>query len=240
MTPHHRRHLLVLAAGAGRRVGESVPKQFLTDRDGVTILQHTLQRALERVRWDSIVVAVPADRCAAARALFVDHVLPPLTVVAGDAQRMNSLRNALESIPDAPDDICVVHDGVRPCTPPAMFSAVVARLRDTSIAACWPASPIRDTVLVSTGPDAWGTSPPGDSMIAATPIAIRRHALGAALSGDVPLSEILISRILEARVTWSTVENSWWNFKVTTAADLAMARELLSARARCALRGDEQ
>lgn len=223
-------HLLLLAAGQGQRVGEAIPKQYLTDRRGVTILEHTLRRAVDSLAWQSIVVAAPTQDVERTQALLDGVTSAPLLVVAGAPDRMDSLRNALAVVPDDPEAICVMHDGVRPCTPPALFSSVVERLQAADADACWPASALRDTLLERTSDMAWQVVPPSRSLVAATPIAVRRGALDRALASDDAIaSSILIDRLTRIGARWTSVENSSWNFKVTTPDDVTLARALVDS-----------
>lgn len=222
-------HLLLLAAGRGLRVGESVPKQYLTDRWGTTILQHTLRRATDAIDWDSIVVATPPDHVLSTRKLLASMGATSVTVVGGASDRMDSLRHALDAVPDVPDSVCVVHDGVRPLTPPVIFASVLTQIRENCYDASWPASPSRDTVLARMTNAQWEVAPTERVLIASTPIAVRRNILAQALERDSPVEGILIDRLIRMGVKWTTVENSLWNFKVTTSNDLEVARELLNS-----------
>lgn len=211
-------------------MGGSVPKQYLTDARGVAILRHALERAIDAVAWDSIVVAAPNQWVEYTQALLAGLCDARLLVVPGSPDRMDSLRQALATVPDRPDAVCVMHDGVRPCTPPELFRSVITRVESREFDACWPASVSRDTVLRSAAGPEWAVIPASQLLIAATPIATRHHVLARAISGEAVVDGILIDRLIRTGVTWTHVENSWWNFKVTTPGDVDLARKILDAQ----------
>jgi len=220
-------HLVILAAGRGHRVGEGTPKQFLDDGRGVTLLEHAVRRACEARRWDSVVVAAPEGHVDRTYDLLDGACADTRVVVAGAPDRMDSLRRALAAVPDLPGSMCVIHDGVRPATPPSLFVAVMAPVLAGEADACWPASAPRDTVLLSNADGDWSVTSARQASLAATPIALRREVLARALVGESPVQGILIDRLTHLGVTWTTVENSSWNLKVTTRDDLDVARILL-------------
>lgn len=107
-------HALVPAAGAGRRMGAALPKQYLSLR-GRTLAEHTMARLLSLASIDRVVVAVAAD----------DPwwpTLPPVshrrveTVTGGDT-RAESVRCGLEALLGVAGehDWVLVHDMARPC-----------------------------------------------------------------------------------------------------------------------------
>ena len=134
---------LVPAGGMGVRLGARVPKQYLAV-GGVPILVHTL-RVLARARaLSGTIVAVPADRVEGTRALLSRHRVPRvLAVVAGGAERQDSVWNALQASPPDAGWI-VVHDAVRPFFAPGLVDAVLGAAREHGAATCGLA--VRETV----------------------------------------------------------------------------------------------
>lgn len=105
---------LVPAAGAGRRMGGELPKQYLTLR-GRTLAEQTLARLLALGRIERVVVAVAAD----------DPYWPSLpparhhrvTTVTGGASRAASVLAGLDAVAEeaGDSDWVLVHDMARPC-----------------------------------------------------------------------------------------------------------------------------
>ena len=229
---HERKfHLVVLAAGSGTRAGAGAPKQFALDDQGISLLHHSLARATRSVRWDSITIAVPRARLGTAERTIESLALAGARVVAGGARRIDTLRLSIAAVEGSDQDVCVVHDGVRPFTPPDLFVRVTSALSDQAVDACWPMSSARDTAVFASRSQGPTVIPADEVSIAATPIAIRFGALVRALEADTPLQDILIDRILRTGARWTHVENPWWNLKVTTSADMDAVLHLLNRNA---------
>ncbi|HKA62724.1 MAG TPA: 2-C-methyl-D-erythritol 4-phosphate cytidylyltransferase [Methylomirabilota bacterium] len=135
-------YAIVPAGGLGSRMGSRRPKQYL--RLGrAPILVATL-RALARTRGlVGIVVAVPEVHVAATRRLLARQRVPRiLDVVAGGADRQESVWRALQRVPERARWV-VVHDGVRPF----IDAGVVERVRAAAAGgAATCGMPVRETV----------------------------------------------------------------------------------------------
>jgi len=135
-------YAIVPAGGLGARMGSRRPKQYLRLRS-VPILVATL-RALAGARsLDGIVVAVPSAHVEATRRLLARRRVPKiLDVVAGGADRQESVWRALLRIPEDARSI-VVHDAVRPFITAALVERVLAAAAGGA-ATC--GVPVRETV----------------------------------------------------------------------------------------------
>lgn len=105
---------VVPAAGVGRRMGADLPKQYLALR-GRPVIEHTLARLLSYRRIAGICVAIGEDDAFWPQTTYADH--PDVTVVAGGAERCDSVINALRGLASRADrgDWVLVHDAARPC-----------------------------------------------------------------------------------------------------------------------------
>src|SRR5262249_16423184 len=95
-------HALIVAAGRGTRFGGPLPKQYC-QVGGAAVLRRTAMAFLAHPQLSSVRVAInPADE-----ALYADAVrgLSVGPAVAGGASRQESVRNLLEALDAAPDDI---------------------------------------------------------------------------------------------------------------------------------------
>jgi 2-C-methyl-D-erythritol 4-phosphate cytidylyltransferase len=132
---------VVPAAGSGERLAAGVPKAFF-DLDGRTLVERAVRGLLESGVVDRVVVAVPADRTGQAKLILGREA----TVVAGGANRSESVGRALAAVADAEEpDFVLVHDAARALTPPALVIRVVEALR-AGHSAVVPALPLSDTV----------------------------------------------------------------------------------------------
>jgi 2-C-methyl-D-erythritol 4-phosphate cytidylyltransferase len=123
-------------------MGARRPKQYL--RLGRTPILVATLRALGRTRGlAGIVVAVPEAHVAATRRLLArDRVPKILDVVAGGADRQESVWRALQRVPEQARWV-VVHDAVRPF----IDGAVVERVRAAAAGgAATCGMPVRETV----------------------------------------------------------------------------------------------
>jgi 2-C-methyl-D-erythritol 4-phosphate cytidylyltransferase len=138
--------VLVPAAGRGERLGPGAPKA-LRELGGVPLLVHALRRLAAASCVGHISVAAPPDGTAGVRALL-EPVLAGtgvgLSVVAGGAERPQSVAAALAAVP-AGYGIILVHDAARAFAPPALVDRVADAVR-AGHPAVIPVLPVVDTV----------------------------------------------------------------------------------------------
>ncbi|MFG1784784.1 2-C-methyl-D-erythritol 4-phosphate cytidylyltransferase [Rhodococcus oryzae] len=210
---------LVPAAGRGERLGEGIPKAFVTLR-GVSMLRLAVEGLIESGVVDRVVVIVPADRIDSVRAELPEGV----DVVAGGAERTDSVRAGLAAAGDA--DLLLVHDAARALTPPPLIARVVAELRAGRDAVV-PALPVSDTIkTVDLLGAVTGTPERSELRAVQTPQGftadLLRRAYAAADSlatDDAGLVERIGGRV-------RTIVGDPLAFKITTPLDLALARAL--------------
>ncbi len=132
---------IIVAAGAGRRMGAGVPKQFLP-LAGRSLLDRTLRNVWGAPCVDGIVLALPADLPAEAKQAYLS--LPKvISVVDGGPERQDTVRNGLASLP-AGTEIVLVHDAARPFASRDLFARCAERAREHGAAV--PVVPVSDTV----------------------------------------------------------------------------------------------
>jgi 2-C-methyl-D-erythritol 4-phosphate cytidylyltransferase len=132
---------VVPAAGSGERLAAGVPKAFF-HLEGRTLVERAVSGLLESGVVDRVVVAVPADRTDQAKLILGREA----TVVAGGANRSESVSRALAAFADAEEpNFVLVHDAARALTPPGLVVRVVEALR-AGHSAVVPALPLSDTV----------------------------------------------------------------------------------------------
>jgi 2-C-methyl-D-erythritol 4-phosphate cytidylyltransferase len=209
---------LLVAAGAGERLGEERPKAFVKLGE-LPLLAEPLRRLDESDWIDAIVVAVPADW--EEPAILLAEELSASKVVAavrGGATRAESVRAALAEVPD--DALVVlVHDAARPLLSEDVLERVLAPLSEG-----WdgvvPGVPIVDTVKTVSGEAVTGTLSREKLIAVQTPQAFLASKLREAYAGDLA-GATDCSSLVEARggrVKW--VEGDLRLLKVTTNADL--------------------
>ena len=200
---------MIVAAGTGVRFGG--PKQ-LVEIGSSTALDMAIDAALSVS--DGIVVVAPAE--------MVHQLRRPGTVtIPGGATRAESVRCGLEAVP-AQAEVILVHDAARPLATPALFKRVVDALAAGEEAVV-PIVPVVDS-LKKLGEDGSLHSISREKMFAAqTPQGFRAqvlravHAAGIETTDDGGAAEAMGFRV-------GSVDGEQTNLKITTAADLLVAR----------------
>ena len=114
--------VVIAAGGTGRRMARDTPKQYLL-LEGEPLLLRSLRPFLQNPAVEWAIVALPAEDATDPPAwLAVDD---RITVVAGGAERGDSVRSALEAVPEAAD-VVLVHDAARPLVRQSVIDRTIA------------------------------------------------------------------------------------------------------------------
>jgi 2-C-methyl-D-erythritol 4-phosphate cytidylyltransferase len=224
-------HVLVPAAGSGHRVGSDTKKQYLELGDQPVLVQ-TLSRLAALSQITAIHLIVPEADVAFCREDLVERYrLEKIGgIIVGGTERQDSVRNGLEACGAASQDVILIHDGVRPFFPQEQIGPLVqlAAVEGAALLAI----PAQDTIKEVF-----------DGRV--------RSTLDRSLLWQVQTPQaFLCERILEAHrrayangyvgtddaslIEWcgwpvAILAGHSYNFKITTPADLAMARALLAS-----------
>lgn len=234
---------IVAAAGRGERMAAGTPKCLLS-LGGRPLVAHALMALEDCPAVGDVVVVAPPGLEAA----VVEQAVRPFglgkvrAVVPGGAERRDSVGRGLDallSVIAAADavEVVVVHDGARPLARPELFARVVEAARRAGAAVA--ALPVADTIKRVDARGAVATVPRAGLWAAQTPQAFHldllRRAHGAATgaaAGAAPAratDDAALVEALGARV--ELVAGDPANIKVTTPADLELARTLYAGRA---------
>jgi 2-C-methyl-D-erythritol 4-phosphate cytidylyltransferase len=134
--------VVIVAAGAGSRVGGSELKQFRWIA-GKPMLLHSVQRFHARPDVAMVVCVLPRSHAGDPPPWLFQSDLDRLLVCAGGRERGDSVYNGLEDLPEE-CEIALVHDAARPFVDGAMIDRVVqaARARTGAV----PCLPVIDTL----------------------------------------------------------------------------------------------
>lgn len=225
--------MIVVAAGRGARVG-GTPKQF-RELAGVPVLLRALRPFTSHPEVCCTVVALPAEEAAAPPGWLGPLVGERLRLVAGGAERGDSVRAALDALPDD-CAVVLVHDGARPMVARGTIDAVVAVAR--AGAGAIAAVPVADTLKATSSAGAPfvvdATVPRAGLWRAQTPQGfprdLLRRAVDAAAADRVQGTDDaeLVERI-GGRV--ELVADQPTNLKLTTPDDFDLAEALLRGNA---------
>jgi 2-C-methyl-D-erythritol 4-phosphate cytidylyltransferase len=232
---------IVLAAGAGERLGGAVPKAFVSLAGEPLVIRAV--RAVAAGGADRIVVVVAPDRLADAAAILEAPEGASLSIAAGGASRVESTRLGLAGLRGDPEDVVIVHDAARALAGPATFRAVIGAVLAGADGAT-PTLPALDTIAFVAGDRI--TDVPARSTVVRvqTPQAFRRAVLAraheaAAAAADVSATDdcgLVLSYVPDARIV--AVPGDERNLKITTPLDLELATRLLAQLDRERVEGD--
>jgi len=222
-------HLLIAAAGSGRRMGATCNK-LLLPLAGQPILSWTLKAALqaETIHWIGL-IGQEIDRSAILDLVGVSD--KPVTWIQGGDSRQESVERGLAGLPDEAQHV-LIHDGARCLARSELFDRCSeAVVTDGAVIA---ATPVTDTIKQVDASGLIHRTPNRSELWAAqTPQGFRvdelrrghreARASGWNVTDDASLYERLgwPVRVLDAGPS---------NIKVTTPFDLTVAAAVLSER----------
>ena len=222
-------HLLIAAAGSGRRMGATRNK-LLLPLSGQPVLAWTLQAAFEAETIDWIgIIGQEIDR--AAILALVESAPKPVAWIAGGDSRQESVERGLAGLPDQAQHV-LIHDGARCLASPDLFNRCAAAVRGGK--AVIAATPVTDTIkqvdesgLITATPnraELWAAQTPQAFSVDELRQGHREaRANGWTVTDDASLYE---------RLGWpvNVLDAGPSNIKVTTPFDLTVAAAVLAER----------
>ncbi len=223
--------VVIPAGGAGRRMGGSTPKQFLTV-GGEPIIALTV-RAFERVRAvTQIIVVVPPGYATSTHRLLRRAGCTKVTaVVEGGKERQDSVRTGLAMITGDPA-VVLIHDAVRPFIKRRIIEDVITG--SFAHGAAVVGVRVKDTIKREGAKGFYKDTLPRHLLWAVqTPQGFTRHLIEKAHAralkdGFVGTDDAMLVERL--RIPVRIVEGDYGNAKITTREDLLAARLRVGAR----------
>jgi 2-C-methyl-D-erythritol 4-phosphate cytidylyltransferase len=224
-------HLLIAAAGSGRRMGAAGNK-LLLEVAGRPVLAWTLDAALAcpAIRWIGI-VGQPVDAEPIATIVAAANPDRPVEWILGGDTRQESVSRGLAALPPGAEGV-LIHDGARCLVEPELLERCVAAVAGG--AAVIAATPVTDTIKQVDGGGTITATPDRSALWAAQtpqgfPVAQLRqaHATATAEGWSVTDDAALFERLgLPVQVLQAPPSN----IKLTTPFDLTIAEAVLAAR----------
>lgn len=118
---------IIIAGGVGSRMGREIPKQFI-EVDGKTVLGYTLESFQNHPMVDAIeVVCIKGWEDVLMKEVRACGITKLRWVVEGGASAQESIRNGVYNLEDkcSPEDIVIVHDGIRPLVDAGVLTDVI-------------------------------------------------------------------------------------------------------------------
>lgn len=220
--------VIVVAAGAGTRLGADLPKAFVA-LGGRSILERSLESILGMSEPAQIVVVAPEADVVRAQDIVREVAGPAneyVSVVPGGATRQQSVAAGLVALwPDV--GVVLVHDAARPFTPTAQFEAVVELVRATGDGVI-PGVPVSDTLKRTADGVASETIDRSVLTAVQTPQGFPRAELTAAYAGASDDHTDDAALFAAAGHVVHVLAGDPLAFKITTTWDLRRAESLLT------------
>ena len=226
----NRIYALIPAAGMGKRMGAGHNKQYLL-LDGKPILAHTLAVFENSPLIEAIYLVIPEAEIPYCRSEVVERYGfgKVRAVIAGGAERQNSVINGLRGMTGvADDDLVLIHDGVRPFVPVDVLERAAAAADEFGGAVV--AVPVKDTVKVARDGIVTETPKREELWLAQTPQAFRYGLIRAAYHAAAAEGFLgTDDASLMERQGWPLhiVMGDYRNIKITTPEDMVLAEAFL-------------
>lgn len=225
--------VVIPAAGSGRRMQSTTPKQYLTIKNK-TVLEHTVQllSSIEQVSKIILVVSAQDNYIAEYEKHFSDKV----SIVTGGQERVNSVLAGLHALNTHEYNWVMVHDAARPC----VLKQDILKLIDTCLSNQQGgilATPVRDTMkrtLINNNmqiPLVDKTEDRNGLWHALTPQMFITEQLITAIEKGLSQNQLITdeaSAIELAQLPVQLIEADECNIKITRKSDLALAEFFLS------------
>ncbi len=221
-----KKYAIIVAGGTGKRMGESLPKQFLK-LGGTPILIHTLQAFQLADPEIELILTLPQEEIQFWDELNIWHQNHlEHKVVAGGETRFHSVKNALELVGEG---LVAVHDGVRPFISTEIINRSFDMAQESK--AVVTAVPMKDSVRQI---DEKGNSTNIDRSslrMIQTPQTFDVDLLKSAYNTDYKSSFTDDASVVEAYgYNITLIDGEYQNIKITTPEDLIIAEALLKAK----------
>lgn len=227
MSKTEKRIAVILAAGAGNRIGAGINKVWLP-LGGQELLTWSFKWLINSKLFYRYVLVVHPSEHEKARSVLKAYVDAPVDLVDGGITRHDSERHALEYLAPAIEsgecDLVLIHDGARPLTAPTLITQIVQAAEEFGGAV--PSLPtsvltghsnqVGEIVRVQT-PQVFRAAPLLASYRAAEKVGFQGSDTAMCMERFAPEVEI------------KCVPGSAQNIKVTYAQDLILAEHILAS-----------
>ena len=226
---------LIIAGGRGMRMGQDIPKQFLTVYDK-PVIAYTME-AFEKhpdidviavvcvEGWESILSAYAKQY----RITKLKHIIP------GGENGQGSIRNGVFELEKhyAPEDLVLIHDAIRPMVSQDIISGCIATTREHGSAIV--TVPCQEAMLETQDQLSTHSAYPRENLKRtqtpqAFPIGVICDAHRRALERGITNSVASCTLMVELGETIWFCAGSEKNIKLTTPDDLEIFKALLSLR----------
>ncbi len=222
------KYAVIVAGGAGTRMGGNLPKQFMLLKDR-PVLYYTLKSFLEAYNDLQLILVLPVDHTDMGQEIIDAYFdKDRIRITAGGDTRFQSVKNGLALIED--ESIIFVHDGVRCLVSTDLIHRCYTAATETGSAI--PVVVSKDSVrlLTEEGND---TIDRNKVVLVQTPQTFHSKILLPAYLIDYKDKFTDEATVVEAYgLKVSLVEGEEDNIKITRPVDLFIAEKILESRGR--------
>jgi 2-C-methyl-D-erythritol 4-phosphate cytidylyltransferase len=225
---------LIFAGGTGIRMNvRAKPKQFL-ELHGKPVIVYTLEHFDNHPEIDNIIVVCVEGWISGLRHLLRQYMLDKVSlIVPGGDRGDKSIYNGLRTLENVckPDDIVLIHDGVRPLISAELISANIAKVKESGNAITVDAA-TESIVRLNKANEVIDIPPRWEMFHAKAPQSFRYGMIWdlyqrAQREGVIPVDSSQLCGYYGVKM--HTVMSSPNNMKITTPADYYIFRALYEA-----------
>lgn len=217
--------VIIVAGGSGRRMGATLPKQFMM-LGNEPILSHSINRIHEALPAAEIVVVLPEEHIALWRNIAARFDVAHHKITAGGTERFYSVKNGLKELSDEVK-IIAIHDAVRPLASKKLIIKLILEA-EKSVAVIPVVAPV-DSFRKIEGDDS-KIIDRSALRIVQTPQVFNATILRRAYEQDFSSTFTDDASVVEAIGEKITLcEGERGNIKITTPEDMVIATALLEA-----------
>lgn len=220
--------VIIAAAGKSTRFKDKHYKKPFIRLDQKAVWLYSAERFLNRSDVCQVMLVIAPEDREEFLSLFGPNIaIMGVDVVNGGAARADSVANALDKVADKAEFVAI-HDAARPCLSDEDIEAVFGAAKKDGAAIL--ATPVTSTLKLCRDGKVAETLPRVDKWLAQTPQVFRRTDLVNAYKNRGQQNPTDESELMEkAGVPVTIVEGSSLNLKITTKADLKLARAILKS-----------
>lgn len=226
---------LIIAGGRGMRMGQEIPKQFLTVNDK-PVIAYTLEAFQKHPDIDVIAVVCVEGWDSILSAYARQYKITKLKhIIPGGDNGQSSIRNGVFELEKhyAPTDLVLIHDAIRPMVSQSIISGCIATAREHGSAIV--TIPCQEAMLETDDQISTCSSYPREKLKRTQtpqgfPIGVIANAHRRALEKGITNSVASCTMMVELGETIYFCAGSEKNIKLTTPDDMEIFKALLSLR----------
>ncbi len=215
-----KQYIIIVAGGSGKRMGSTVPKQFL-DLNSKPILMLSIEKMHKSLEHSEIILALPKSEFDNWKKLCQKHQFKlKHQVVKGGTTRFESVSNALKKVNKK--SVIAVHDGVRPLVKKSVVNECMQTAQQKGAAI--PVIVIEESLRQKTDNGSVVVNR-DDYLIVQTPQCFSSEVLLKAYQQDYSPTFTDDASVVEAMgVEIQLIQGNKENIKITTLEDLKKAQ----------------